>query len=153
MNISYKREFIFGMVSIFIVIILIIITTIRYEQRISQLPNTAIFSKNNVNVILTQEEIAKHSLSTDCWIIIENKVYSATDYLIHHPGGADQIIPYCGKDATQAFLTKGGRGTHSAEAFRQLGILYIGDINGKLMQQPDKNTINSLPVGKSGDND
>jgi cytochrome b involved in lipid metabolism len=153
MRFSFRQEFIFGMVSILIVIFLIVLTIVRYNQRISQIPTTTI-PPGKANTILTSEEIARHASITDCWIAIENKVYVASDYLAHHPGGASEIIPYCGKNATQAFLTKGGRGnTHSAEAFRQLGMLYIGDLNGKIIQQPDKNSINSLPVGGNGDND
>ncbi|MGB4965773.1 MAG: cytochrome b5-like heme/steroid binding domain-containing protein [Microgenomates group bacterium] len=153
MRLSIRNEFIVGIISVIIVFVLIAISTIRYQQKAllkPQITNGTIYSPDTV---LNIDEIAKHSQATDCWIIIESKVYVVNDYLTHHPGGAGRIIPYCGADATQAFITKGGKGTHSAEAFRQLGIVYIGDVNGKIIQQPDKNSINALPVGGEDDDD
>jgi cytochrome b involved in lipid metabolism len=74
-------------------------------------------------------EVAKHNSSRDCWIIIENKVYNVTTHLRTHPGGAGLITPYCGKEATQAFQTKGGiGGNHSSRAYSQLTPFYVGDL-------------------------
>jgi cytochrome b involved in lipid metabolism len=74
-------------------------------------------------------EVAKHNSSKDCWIIIQNKVYNVTVHLRTHPGGGGLITPYCGKDATQAFQTKGGLGgNHSSRAYAQLNAFYVGDL-------------------------
>jgi len=81
---------------------------------------------------LTVQEVATHNTAADCWLLINNKVYNATSYLNLHPGGRDRIIPYCGRDATQAFVTKGGEGNHSNSAFADLAKLYIGDIGSAL---------------------
>jgi cytochrome b involved in lipid metabolism len=43
-----------------------------------------------------------------------------TSYAQKHPGGVDTIYPYCGKDATEAFITKGGKGSHSLKALELL---------------------------------
>lgn len=64
----------------------------------------------------TLAQVAEKSSPDDCWIIISGNVYDVTDYLTEHPGGADRITPFCGKDATQAFATRGGDGTHSSTA-------------------------------------
>ncbi len=78
---------------------------------------------------LSIQDVATHSTASDCWIIINNKVYNVTNYLRLHPGGSNRIIPYCGQDATQAFLTQGGEGSHSSQAYADLVPLYIGDIS------------------------
>lgn len=41
---------------------------------------------------IRKEEIALHSDSTDCWIIVNGKVWDVTQYLVNHPGGADGKI-------------------------------------------------------------
>lgn len=98
---------------------------------------------------LTVEETAKHNTDKDCWLIIDNKVYNATDYIALHPGGARRIIDFCGKEATQAFATRGGNSTHSQSAAADLAKLYIGDIGGTVKQQPDPATIKNLrPQGE-----
>ena len=42
--------------------------------------------------LLKKEEIALHSDSTDCWIIVNGKVWDLTQYLANHPGGVDGKI-------------------------------------------------------------
>ncbi|MFS8159319.1 MAG: cytochrome b5 domain-containing protein [Candidatus Roizmanbacteria bacterium] len=154
MNSNFRRELIFGLISILILSVLIVVHIIRYESLNKSLPPSSSIISIDPNIVLTSTEISKHSNSSDCWIIIENKVYSVSDFLSHHPGGGGLISPYCGKDATQPFLTKDGRGSHSAEAFRLLGLIYIGDVNGKVVRQPDQNSIKSLQIkGGEQDND
>ncbi len=81
---------------------------------------------------LTPEEIAKHNSENDCWIIVEGKVYDVTSYINYHPGGKDAILPYCGKDATAAFVGK----PHSTFAYQLLSNYYIGDLNGSVTGEP-----------------
>lgn len=99
----------------------------------------------SLGATLTTTEVQKHNQVSDCWLIIDNKVYSATDFLNLHPGGADRIIPYCGQDATQAFITKDGKGSHSQAAFQNLTQLYLGDVNGIIKQTPNPSAIKNLP--------
>jgi hypothetical protein len=80
---------------------------------------------------ISAQEVATHSSSGDCWIIVSNKVYNVSSYLSSHPGGASAIAPYCGKEATRAFQTKdlGGSGSnHSNRAYSHLTSLYVGDL-------------------------
>ncbi len=51
-----------------------------------------------------------------CILTISGARYDVTDYLNQHPGGRSRIIPFCGKDATEAFRTQGGGGSHSGIA-------------------------------------
>ncbi|NWI41724.1 FADS2 desaturase, partial [Picathartes gymnocephalus] len=51
----------------------------------------------------TWEEIQKHNLRTDKWLVIERKVYNVTKWAYRHPGG-QRVISHCaGEDATDAF--------------------------------------------------
>ncbi len=77
----------------------------------------------------TMTEIAKHNSEKDCWLLIDNEVQDVTSYMSKHPGGKGWILPYCGKDATVAFSTKGGEGSHSEKAYGLLDSLYVGDLS------------------------
>ena len=78
---------------------------------------------------LTMAAVAEHNTADDCWLVINNNIYNITDYIPNHPGGEKNITDYCGKDATQAFDTKGGSGkTHSDQARQILQQFYIGDL-------------------------
>ncbi len=151
MRLSFKREFIFGSISILILSVLIAFSVVRYRRQTASLSTTSSTASIDPNTVLTSGEISKHNNSSDCWIIIENKVYAVSDFLARHPGGGGLITPYCGKDATQPFITKAGRGSHSATAMRLLGLIYIGDVNGKVLRQPDKGAIKSIQVGEGDD--
>lgn len=151
MRSNFKRELIFGLASIFILSVLIAFSVVRYRRQTASLSTTSSTVSIDPNTILNSSEISKHNNSNDCWIIIENKVYAVSDFLARHPGGGGLITPYCGKDATQPFLSKGGRGAHSATALRLLGLIYIGDVNGKVVRQPDKGAIKSIQVGEGDD--
>lgn len=75
------------------------------------------------------DEVAKHADQNSCWLLIEGKVYDVTNFIPEHPGGAE-ILKGCGKDATELFNTKAGRGIgHSGSAHEMLKDYYIGDLN------------------------
>ncbi len=75
------------------------------------------------------QEIRKHATKKDGWIVIDGKVYNVSEYLAGHPGGPQFIVDWLGKDATDAFKTKGGMGTaHSDFAQNLLKDFLIGII-------------------------
>lgn len=51
----------------------------------------------------TPEEVAKHNLEGDCWVIVKNVVLDLTSFLSDHPGGKDSIMSFAGRDATDSF--------------------------------------------------
>ena len=73
---------------------------------------------------VTQEELAEHSSSEDCWIVIDSKVYDVTKYMGHHPGGINVLRKSAGKDASAGFH----RTRHSPRAFKLLEQFYVGDL-------------------------
>eukprot|EP00405_Crypthecodinium_cohnii_P020884 CAMPEP_0206466848 /NCGR_PEP_ID=MMETSP0324_2-20121206/28700_1 /ASSEMBLY_ACC=CAM_ASM_000836 /TAXON_ID=2866 /ORGANISM="Crypthecodinium cohnii, Strain Seligo" /LENGTH=494 /DNA_ID=CAMNT_0053940037 /DNA_START=64 /DNA_END=1548 /DNA_ORIENTATION=+ len=52
----------------------------------------------------TREEVAKHNTLNDCWIIVNNRVYDVTNFLLEHPAGRGIIMLHAGKDCTKEFL-------------------------------------------------
>jgi cytochrome b involved in lipid metabolism len=76
----------------------------------------------------TAAEVAQHSSSTSCWLLIDARVYDVTRYLRNHPGGSRTILPWCGRESTTAFATEDGRGEHSDEAYALLDEYFIGEL-------------------------
>ena len=95
--------------------------------QIKKITNTAAI--NNVSVTLTG--VAKHNTAGDCWLIVNGKVYNVTNFIPMHNGGTETIVPYCGKDATMAFETKNGFGSHSQRAQNVLNNYYVGNFSGQ----------------------
>lgn len=77
---------------------------------------------------LTSSELALHNGSNDCWLLINGNVYDVTNYLSHHPGGLAAIAPFCGKNASIAFRTRGGTGGHSVAAKQLLETFKLGPL-------------------------
>ncbi len=146
-----KKELQIGFISILFICFAIGFYTFQYDMSKNSSSSLSAGVAYDNSTILIPLEIAKHNSSNDCWLIIKNKVYNATDFLSRHPGGGNLITPYCGGDATQPFLTKDGRGSHSAEAFRLLGLLYLGDINGNIQTNPDSKVIKSIQINTEDD--
>jgi len=84
------------------------------------------------NKLITISEVAKHNTPTNCWLIINNKIYDVSQYLKFnlHPGENATITPYCGKEATTAFDTKDRSNPkpHSADANSMLTDYYVADL-------------------------
>jgi len=72
--------------------------------------------------------VAQHSATDDCWIIVNGGIYDVTEFVPFHPGGEQAILPYCGKEASEAFTTRGGDGRHSQSAWSQLERYYIATL-------------------------
>ncbi|KAF8642316.1 hypothetical protein AX16_009586 [Volvariella volvacea WC 439] len=51
----------------------------------------------------TLEQVALHNSQSSCWVIIQDQVYDVTEFLSDHPGGADVILKYAGRDATKVY--------------------------------------------------
>ncbi|CAK7895222.1 hypothetical protein CAAN1_05S02300 [[Candida] anglica] len=77
--------------------------------------------------VYTLKEVSKHESPNDLWMVIYNKVYDVTDFLIDHPGGAEVLFDCGGVDATEAFEDV----AHSDDALNMLSPYYMGDLHVK----------------------
>ena len=77
----------------------------------------------------TLAEVAGHGREDDCWMVINGQVYDITSYLPDHPSNPELILPWCGKEATQAWQTKGKGRPHSSRADQLLVEYRIGKLN------------------------
>lgn len=77
---------------------------------------------------ITAEDVKKHASESDCWVIVQDKVYNVTSLLGTHTGGKDKILPRCGTDATTTFATRGGKGEHPDQAKEKLATYFVGDL-------------------------
>jgi cytochrome b involved in lipid metabolism len=76
--------------------------------------------------VFTMKEVAAHATIDSCWFIVKGVVYDVTQSIAKHPGGKKAILANCGKDATAAFETRGGKSKHSAKAHGYLESDKIG---------------------------
>lgn len=83
----------------------------------------------SVTMVLSLSEISKHNQKSDCWLLINNQVYDVTSFLRLHPGGSSTIIPFCGGEATSAFNSQNGQGSHSSRADAMLADYFLGSLN------------------------
>ena len=51
--------------------------------------------------LFSKEEILKHNVEKDLWVIINNKVYDLSKFAKVHPGGMGVLLPHGGKDCTK----------------------------------------------------
>lgn len=153
MHIGIKKELIIGCISIALCCTLIAYRTIQYNKLTSHLSVSPSATSIEQGTVLSVDKIAQHNNPDDCWMIVRSKVYDVTDFLSRHPGGGQLITPYCGIDGTEAFLTQGGRGGHSNEAEQLLQLIYIGEVNGAIITNPDSQSIKTIPISSEDDDD
>lgn len=70
------------------------------------------FEKDDALPLLNWNEIRKHTMPSDCWMVIHGKVYNISPVLSNHPGGSQVLLHYAGRDATYPFDDVG----HSMES-------------------------------------
>jgi cytochrome b involved in lipid metabolism len=151
---NVKKELTLGIIGSIIVIGMTMFYANEYKLNIQKLSVNKVVNQNpsgavdpgksTKTVILTASEVAKHNQAADCWIIINNSVYQVTEFLTLHPGGASIIIPYCGADATLAYDTKDGRGSHSSQANQDLSSLKLGTLGQTINQINNTQVINNI---------
>ena len=153
---NIKNELIIGILGCILIIFLTIFYISQYQKQKEQFIN--IPQNGGAAQSLTNYEVAKHNSADNCWIIIQGFVYNVTQYLSLHPGGSDRIIPFCGQDATSAFVTQGGKGSHSSQASLDLSKLKLGQLNDTInivnTNNQIKNDVSLIKSsGKNKEND
>ena len=51
----------------------------------------------------TMEEVAKHNTKEDIWVVVKGIVMDLSNFLDDHPGGANALLNFSGRDATEEF--------------------------------------------------
>ncbi|EYE91823.1 putative fumarate reductase Osm1 [Aspergillus ruber CBS 135680] len=75
----------------------------------------------------TMEEIAKHNKKDDLWIVVKGCVLDVTNWLDEHPGGANALFNFMGRDATEEFAM-----LHDDEVVpKYAGHIVIGRVQGQ----------------------
>lgn len=129
---------------------------------INQPNNLTGVNSNAATLILSKTELAKHNSGKSCWILISGKIYDVTTYINQHPGGANEILPTCGTDATAAYDTKGrpNGSPHSSNAETLLANYLIGNLNQTITTSPNNPTTPpitnpnpTLPRSRDNDDD
>ena len=54
----------------------------------------------------SKADLAKHATAENCWMAIRGGVYDLSTYLPEHPSRPELVLPWCGKEATEAYNTK-----------------------------------------------
>jgi len=69
---------------------------------------------------ITAAQVAEHSTVEDCWIIIDERAYDITSFILAHPGGVGPVLNMAGKDASDVFANY-----HSAKVTRTMLPAYL----------------------------
>lgn len=78
-------------------------------------------------VVYSREEVSKHNRVSDCWVIIDDKVYDLTDFVNMHPGGSSSLVAHAGTDVTVPFYNIHSDDTHVFKAAYAIGRVGDGD--------------------------
>lgn len=54
---------------------------------------------------ISAQEVAKHCSQEDCWIVVNGKVYDLTRFAPNHPGGAQMVYQWAGRDGSITYNT------------------------------------------------
>lgn len=80
----------------------------------------------NGDRVVTADELARHASADDCWMAIDGVVYDFTAYLPQHPTPPVVMTVWCGKEASEAYHTKGYGRPHSPAADAMLPAYRVG---------------------------
>lgn len=95
-----------------------------------------------MSAVYTKEEVAKHNIKGDAWLIIDGYVYDVSRFSKMHPGGEGVIAGVFGTDCTEEFIS-----LHKIEVLSKFAKLIIGNIKGD-----DKHDVHSQLVAGSMSN-
>lgn len=77
----------------------------------------------------SRDEVARHKLPSDCWLVIDGRVYDVTGYIDRHNDFDYDISRHCGTDASALWRNKPGTGdSHSPKAERLLKKYGLGPL-------------------------
>jgi len=111
------------------------VTALRLSEPTPRVPKQQETSNKPPTVSLDQ--VSWHDQISDCWVVIYDRVYDITGFLLEHPGGEEILLEYAGRDATLAFRGIG----HDVAMLQTLERCFLGVL-------PESERIYSTPGGK-----
>ncbi|ORY98402.1 cytochrome b5-like heme/steroid binding domain-containing protein [Absidia repens] len=75
--------------------------------------------------VFSTADVNAHQSRGDLWVVVHNKVYDITEFVVEHPGGEEVLFDEAGKDATESFEDIG----HSDEAREMLEKYLVGELD------------------------
>lgn len=105
------------------------------EQAASAAPAPASAAPAQDAAAFTLAEIAAHARADDCWMAVAGEVYDITAYVERHPAEPEVLLPWCGREATEAYRTKLRGRPHSARADALLAQYRVGTLRGTAPQK------------------
>jgi len=101
---------------------------------------------------LPTAQVASHNTAKSCYVTVGTKVYDITPFLDDHPGGADLVLEYGGKDVTDIMEDEVSH-THSESAWEILdehliGFVATDDVMEGVKESQDPFSI--VPMEPSG---
>ncbi|OQE37111.1 hypothetical protein PENCOP_c010G01833 [Penicillium coprophilum] len=91
--------------------------------------------------LLSAQEVIKHCETDDCWIVVGNKVWDLTHFASAHPGGANVILEFAGRDATHAFYQVHSDGLIESTLASSK---YMGDLDPSSIDDFSKPPLSSI---------
>ena len=79
---------------------------LQYSREIPKEPAQNVQAQ--AGTVYTKSDVGGHANASSCWTIIDSGVYDFTAWASQHPGGAQAILSFCGKDGTMAFRAQHG---------------------------------------------
>jgi cytochrome b involved in lipid metabolism len=118
------RKLVFLSTALFWLIVLVLALTTGNNGEPESTDKPAV----NTSTLVTMSEVARHASGEDCWMVIDGRVYDLTAYLPEHPSKPSIVLPWCGKEASQAYKTKTKGRSHSEQADQALANYAIGRV-------------------------
>mmetsp|Transcript_10047 Transcript_10047/g.13675 ORF Transcript_10047/g.13675 Transcript_10047/m.13675 type:complete len:522 (-) Transcript_10047:148-1713(-) len=95
--------------------------------------------------VYTLEDVAKHSVDGDCWIVIDHHVLDVSKFAKFHPGGKWALLQAGGKDVTEEFYA-----LHRADVLEKyVERLSIGTLAGAKKIERQEGAISKVPYAEA----
>ncbi|KAJ5099524.1 FMN-dependent dehydrogenase-domain-containing protein [Penicillium argentinense] len=96
---------------------------------------------------VSTQEIAQHAQPDDIWIVVNGKVYDVTKFAPEHPGGAEVIYQFAGRNASQTYNS-----THSPALIKDIDECIVGDLDPATITEEWRNGKEPVkPTSNSGE--
>ncbi|KAL3427897.1 cytochrome b2 [Phlyctema vagabunda] len=99
---------------------------------------------------ISVQDIQKHNSLQDLWIVVDNVVYNVTDFAPEHPGGAEIILRYAGRDASKAYdeIHAPSLIKSTLSASQVIGTLDLSTLNEEWAKPPPEVSLSIQPDSK-----